>query len=187
MTLAEKIQEMRKANNLTQEQLAEMLNVSRQAVSKWESEQSMPEIDKIVQMSEIFNTTTDCLLKNNPTKQQQAGRNDDAGNAKAALNTKQLSIISYAVFCLKKKIAYALWYNWQTPMCLVAGIIIQIAASAFFTVKVYGFNLPDSEKRTILLRFYIKGLIFLLPLPAILIYDKLLFIFVSHIISLLKD
>jgi len=103
MTLAEKIQEMRKANNLTQEQLAEMLNVSRQAVSKWESEQSMPEIDKIVQMSEIFNTTTDCLLKNNPTKQQQAGRNDDAGNAKAALNTKQLSIISYAVNLLEKK------------------------------------------------------------------------------------
>ena len=47
MELSEKLLNLRKANDLTQEQLAEKINVSRQAVSKWESGQSVPELDKI--------------------------------------------------------------------------------------------------------------------------------------------
>ena len=63
MDFAEKLLTLRKANNLTQEQLAEKLDVSRQSVSKWESGQSIPELDKIVALSAIFNVTTDCILK----------------------------------------------------------------------------------------------------------------------------
>lgn len=63
MNLAEKLQQLRKKNNLSQEQLADKLGISRQSISKWESEQSTPEIDKIVQLSEIFGVTTDYLLK----------------------------------------------------------------------------------------------------------------------------
>lgn len=63
MNLAEKLQRLRKQNNLSQEQLADKLGISRQSISKWESEQSVPEIDKIVQLSEIFEVTTDYLLK----------------------------------------------------------------------------------------------------------------------------
>ena len=63
MDLSEKIVKLRKNNNLTQEQLAEQLNVSRQSVSKWESGQAAPDIDKIVAMGEIFHVTTDYLLK----------------------------------------------------------------------------------------------------------------------------
>ncbi len=48
---------------MTQEELAEKLNVSRQSVSKWESEQAVPELDKIVAMSAVFDVTTDYLLK----------------------------------------------------------------------------------------------------------------------------
>lgn len=63
MTLAEKIMSLRKKQGWSQEELAERLNVSRQSVSKWEGEQSVPDITKIIQMSEIFNVSTDYLLK----------------------------------------------------------------------------------------------------------------------------
>ena len=63
MRLGQKITELRKKNNLSQEALAEKMNVSRQAVSKWESDQSIPDIEKIVNLSELFGVTTDYLLK----------------------------------------------------------------------------------------------------------------------------
>lgn len=63
MNFAEKIFTLRKSNDLTQEQLAEELNVSRQSISKWESGQATPELEKIVAMSQIFGVTTDYLLK----------------------------------------------------------------------------------------------------------------------------
>lgn len=62
MRLAEKIFNERKRLGLSQEQFAEQMEVSRQAVSKWESGQSMPDLDKLVLMSRIFGVTTDYLL-----------------------------------------------------------------------------------------------------------------------------
>ena len=63
MDLAEKILTLRKSRSWTQDQLAEQLDVSRQTISKWESGQSLPELDKITALSEVFNVSTDCLLK----------------------------------------------------------------------------------------------------------------------------
>ena len=63
MNFSEKLLTLRKANDMTQEQLAEKLDVSRQSIAKWESGQSKPELEKIVAMSSVFNVTTDYLLK----------------------------------------------------------------------------------------------------------------------------
>ena len=63
MILADKIVDLRKKNGWSQEELAEQLGVSRQAVSKWESAQSVPDMGRVVQMSELFGVTTDYLLK----------------------------------------------------------------------------------------------------------------------------
>lgn len=63
MILGEKIMELRKKNGWSQEELAGKLNVSRQSVSKWESAMSVPDLDKILQLSEIFEVSTDYLLK----------------------------------------------------------------------------------------------------------------------------
>ena len=63
MNLSDRIQYLRKARGISQEGLADQLGVSRQAVSKWESEQSMPDLDKIISMSDYFEVTTDYLLK----------------------------------------------------------------------------------------------------------------------------
>ena len=63
MILADKIAELRKKNGWSQEELAGQLGVSRQSVSKWESASSIPDLDKILKMSEIFSVSTDYLLK----------------------------------------------------------------------------------------------------------------------------
>ena len=61
--LGEKIAELRKAQNMSQEDLADRMDVSRQSVSKWESGQSQPELDKLLKLSELFHVSTDYLLK----------------------------------------------------------------------------------------------------------------------------
>ena len=63
MTLGEKITGLRKKRGLSQEELAITLGVSRQAVSKWETEEAKPDTDKIVALAEYFEVTTDWLLR----------------------------------------------------------------------------------------------------------------------------
>lgn len=63
MTLGGKLSKLRKENNYTQEQLADILGVSRQAISKWESNITYPETDKLIRMSELFDCSLDYLLK----------------------------------------------------------------------------------------------------------------------------
>lgn len=77
MTLGEKLSKLRKQNNDTQEQLADILGVSRQAVSKWESNLTYPETDKLIRISELYNCSLDYLLKDaeetNDKKQSNEG------------------------------------------------------------------------------------------------------------------
>lgn len=73
-TIEERIQELRKCKGLSQEQLADMLGVSRQAVSKWESGQSLPEIEKLMAMSALFEVTTDYILKGETPPQRNDKR-----------------------------------------------------------------------------------------------------------------
>ena len=63
MILADKIIELRKKNGWSQEDLAEKLEVSRQSISKWEGAQSIPDMNKILKLSEVFSVSTDYLLK----------------------------------------------------------------------------------------------------------------------------
>lgn len=63
MILADKIMNLRKKNGWSQEELAEKLGVTRQSVSKYEGAQSVPDLDKIIKLSEIFGVTTDYLLR----------------------------------------------------------------------------------------------------------------------------
>ena len=63
MILADKIIGLRKRFGWSQEELAEKMNVSRQSVSKWESTNSIPDINKIIMLAKMFNVSTDFLLK----------------------------------------------------------------------------------------------------------------------------
>ena len=63
MLFSEKLKMLRKEKKLTQEELAEQLNVSRQAITKWESNEGIPDIENLKQISILFNTTIDALVK----------------------------------------------------------------------------------------------------------------------------
>lgn len=63
MSLGGKITELRRQKGWSQENLAEKLGVTRQSVSKWESGASVPDLDKIIGLSELFGVTTDYLIK----------------------------------------------------------------------------------------------------------------------------
>lgn len=74
MTFGEKLFKLRKSKGLSQEALAEQLNTTRQAISKWENGQGYPETDKLLMLSNIFGVSVDSLLKENP---EQAVSTDD--------------------------------------------------------------------------------------------------------------
>ena len=69
MTFGEKLQALRQSSGMSQDALAERLDVSRQAVSRWERDETMPDPDKIVVLADLFGVTTDYLL----------GRSDQRG------------------------------------------------------------------------------------------------------------
>lgn len=73
MIFADKLAALRRQQGWSQEELAEKISVSRQSVSKWESNQSMPDLQKILQLSEIFGVSTDYLLKDDMEPSVQEG------------------------------------------------------------------------------------------------------------------
>jgi len=73
MQFYEKLQQLRKKCGFSQEDLAERLSVSRQAISKWESGSAYPEIEKLIQLSETFGVTLDSLMKGGPIQYERRG------------------------------------------------------------------------------------------------------------------
>lgn len=76
MILGNKLSRLRKENNYTQEQLAEILGVSRQSISKWESDISYPETDKLIHLSNLFGCSLDYLLKENDESNDYGKKSD---------------------------------------------------------------------------------------------------------------
>ena len=80
MNLADNLKKIRKENNLSQEQLAEKLNVSRQSVSKWESGISYPEMDKVIQICNIFNININELMNENIAEVKESNESQMINN-----------------------------------------------------------------------------------------------------------
>ena len=99
MTIGQKIMQLRNAADISQEQLAEMLGVSRQSISKWEMDQALPQIDKVLQLAEIFSVSTDELLLdkieinrtavNEPRTNKYFGTDGFRGEANVTLTSMQ--------------------------------------------------------------------------------------------------
>ena len=95
MTIGQKITHLREGMNMSQEQLAEKIDVSRQSVSKWEMDHSTPQVDKVLQMCELFNISTDELLRDclplelSGTKNKYFGTDGFRGEANVNLTSMQ--------------------------------------------------------------------------------------------------
>ena len=146
MNFSEKLLTLRKANELTQEQLAEKLDVSRQSISKWDSGQATPELDKIVALSAIFNVTTDYLLKSSEIddlsvktemleKQQQLMFVREK-KQKRIFWCVMYSLAVYLIFFAAYFIGHFHFWKWvANPSVMFAGFLIATAIVIFVCAK----------------------------------------------------
>ena len=84
MSIGERIQALRKQRGMSQEQLADALSVSRQAVSKWETDESQPDIERLAEISSMFNVSTDYLIKGEYSANTGARAADSSYTARPA-------------------------------------------------------------------------------------------------------
>ncbi len=117
MILADKIIRLRKKNAWSQEELANKMNVSRQAVSKWESAQTIPDLEKILQLSALFGVTTDYLLKDEIENEELTGE------ASSDITVKRISIEEANEYiALRKKAAWNI--ALATFLCILSPITL---------------------------------------------------------------
>ena len=127
MNMADRIQYLRKTKGISQESLADIIGVSRQAVSKWESEQSTPELDKIITISEYFDVTTDYILKGiEPVTSSNAVGSE--------LTSKILYIGSTALIGIGLFCAFGSWYEDQSADSIWGSMIIQVVGAAGYFI-----------------------------------------------------
>lgn len=122
MKFSEKLQKIRKENNITQEGLADRLNVSRQAVSKWESGTAYPDTEKLIQISKIFNVSLDELINDNVEKNNNGSKKMaimDIVNSILDFISKSVNMFWSMKFTEKIKCLF--------EMCVLIGIIILVA------------------------------------------------------------
>ena len=117
MILADKITALRKKAGWSQEELAEQLGVTRQSVSKWEGAQSVPDMDKVVQMSRLFGVTTDFLLKDELSEEEPAPEGCDSPLRRVTMAeaSEYLALRRAAA----PKIAFATMLCILSPICLI--------------------------------------------------------------------
>lgn len=120
MNIADRIQHLRKTKGISQEELADKIGVSRQAVSKWESEQSLPDVERIVLMSDYFEVTTDYLLKGIDMIAEEGVP------AKEKPNASVFAIAGTAFTLLGIIISALMWYEQQTGTATALGLIFTV-------------------------------------------------------------
>ncbi|MBR2036426.1 MAG: helix-turn-helix transcriptional regulator [Agathobacter sp.] len=98
--LSEKIYKLRKNSGLSQEQLAEKLNVSRQAISKWESGTAVPESEKLVTISNYFGVSVDYLLKDDE---------EDKGKDTDSIVEEKPKMIAGIIICIAGIVSMVIW------------------------------------------------------------------------------
>lgn len=143
MKIADRILYLRKSKGISQEELADKVGVSRQAVSKWESEQSMPDLEKIIIMSDYFNVTTDYILKGIEVVENKEQKSKE-------MVGKVLYIASTALIVIGLFCAIGEWYEMQTTTSIYGSMIIQVVGVfEYFLAKVISKETPS---------FYVKWL-----------------------------
>lgn len=119
MILADKIIDLRKKAGWSQEELAQQLGVSRQSVSKWEGAQSIPDIDKILQMSRIFGVSTDYLLKDEIELPAEEPAAADSTPALRRVSMEEASRYLALSRETAPKLALATFLCVISPVCLI--------------------------------------------------------------------
>lgn len=153
MDLGKKLFELRKSKNLSQEDVADKLNITRQTVSKWETNQSTPDFDKIVPLCDLYGISADELLKEEIKKEQEDDKVENKKNiyeniTKNEINQKSAEIVSSSILIFIIAIAFAgigigvLRWN---PIVVGCTFLILIGWGVTRIVKHY-MSIPELEK-----------------------------------------
>lgn len=117
MIFADKLIRLRKKSGWSQEELAEQMNVTRQSVSKWEGAQSVPDLEKMVRLSELFGVSTDYLLKDEVEDTEYLNISKDLSSLKRVSMEEANAFLSVKA-ATSKSIAYAVFMCILSPVCL---------------------------------------------------------------------
>lgn len=149
MSLGDKLSKLRKENNYTQEQLADVLGVSRQAISKWESNLTYPETDKLVRISRLFHCTTDYLLLD---EQEEVGYGEQNRPEQHVLPTSRIFIESpltkNLVSCLKVTASPVMAPTKEQPKYLLLGVD-QVTALGEHTTQLGWYETEEAIQKEI--------------------------------------
>ena len=156
MNMADRIQHLRKSKGISQEELADKVGVSRQAVSKWESEQSTPDIEKVILLSDFFDVTTDYLLKGIKPAQEQKKDKDDA---------RIFAVVGTALNFIGLAAAIMIWAEKQTPISVAAGFILMVIGCMIFAIGQFIGN--NKEKGVFLFGCINVWILSLMPISSI--------------------
>lgn len=120
MTFGEKLQALRKARGWSQEELAQQINVSRQALSKWEGGASMPDTENVVALSRLFGVSTDYLLLENGETTAQAAPTA-APSAESKWPIMRIVWLFTMILAILGKIALRIWASTLPPTVVYNG------------------------------------------------------------------
>lgn len=152
MNIADRIQSLRKHKRISQEELADKIGVSRQAVSKWESEQSLPDIEKIILLSDYFDVTTDYLLKGIEPTPDISKKKEDA---------RIFSVVGSVLNFIGLVAAILVWIEEQTPVSVAVGLIIMAIGCMIFAIGQF----VGENKKISSVYFWICSIWFLSLIP----------------------
>lgn len=180
MNLADRIQQLRKRKGISQEELADRIGVSRQAVSKWESGQTSPDLEKIVLLSEFFEVTTDYLLKGvSPAQAQtvptqiepaQTGP-DQTASVQSAPGAQIFTMAGSALNLIGLIAAAMIWYERQTAAATAAGLILMVAGCVVYGI---GILKADGEAKGRAKKTFWSVNVWILPfIPLSMVYNIL--------------
>ncbi len=165
MNIGERIYELRRKNSMSQEDLAEKMNVSRQSISKWESNQSVPEVEKIIQLSNIFNVSTDWILKGENSKKQTSQSNKN--------NLKSVQTVSTALNYTGFVIGTFILFEKQAVWAVAVPIVFSILSLAIYFAVYSDSENTDEKKQSLNTFIKVNILIFsfwiLLFIPCIIV------------------
>ena len=119
MILADKIIMLRKKNGWSQEELAEKLNVTRQSVSKWEGAQSVPDLTRILQLAQIFEVSTDYLLKDELEEEEYTTKVELKENSLRRVSMEEANTFLEVSKFVSIRIAFATFLCIISPICLI--------------------------------------------------------------------
>ena len=124
MILADKIVMLRKKNGWSQEELAEKMNVSRQSVSKWESGNSIPDLNKILLLGQIFDVSTDFLLKDELEAEPEMYNQEESRNQQGEY-VKRVSLEEVRKY-LSRVTDYIKMIRLGVAMCILSPIALMV-------------------------------------------------------------